>query len=186
MIKTKQSRTNFIFFGMVLSLGVFAAGGLLWARERRIEASINSFESCSARYPVMTSYPEQCRTKGGKHFVNDIGNELSFVGEMMVQNPRPNQTVMSPIIITGRATGPWFFEGQFNAELVDEQGEVIGEAVVQAIGDWMTSDLVPFEARIDFVTNSAKGKLILRNANPSGLPEKSKELIMPLKFGTQK
>lgn len=35
--------------------------------------SISSFEECKAAgYPIMESYPEQCRTKGGKMFVRDV------------------------------------------------------------------------------------------------------------------
>lgn len=41
------------------------------AKEQRI-LSINSFEECKAAgYPVMESYPEQCRTPDGRLFVNE-------------------------------------------------------------------------------------------------------------------
>lgn len=33
---------------------------------------INSFEECAAVYPVMESYPRQCRTPDGRHFVEEI------------------------------------------------------------------------------------------------------------------
>jgi len=37
------------------------------------EENINSFEDCAAAgYPIMESYPRQCRTVGGKHFVEEI------------------------------------------------------------------------------------------------------------------
>lgn len=35
-------------------------------------AEINSFEECAARYPVMESYPRQCLTPDGRHFVEDV------------------------------------------------------------------------------------------------------------------
>ncbi len=37
------------------------------------DSSISSFEDCvAAGYPVMESYPRQCRTDDGKHFVEDV------------------------------------------------------------------------------------------------------------------
>jgi len=50
--------------------------GLLYAlsdtsRQSRI-LSINSFEECAAAgYPIMESYPEQCRTPDGRLFINE-------------------------------------------------------------------------------------------------------------------
>lgn len=41
------------------------------AKEQRI-LSINSFEECKAAgYPIMESYPEQCRTPDGRLFINE-------------------------------------------------------------------------------------------------------------------
>jgi len=40
--------------------------------------SIYSFEECAAAgYPVMESYPRQCNTPDGKHFVEEIENHLN-------------------------------------------------------------------------------------------------------------
>jgi len=39
------------------------------------ESNINSFEECAeAGYPIGESYPRQCWTPGGKHFVEEINN----------------------------------------------------------------------------------------------------------------
>ncbi len=45
--------------------------------ENRTVANINSFDECAAAgYPIMESYPEQCRTPDGRNFVNTPdGNE---------------------------------------------------------------------------------------------------------------
>lgn len=32
-------------------------------------AAIDTFEKCAAKYPVMESYPEQCRTPDGRIFI---------------------------------------------------------------------------------------------------------------------
>lgn len=36
----------------------------------KFSTEITSFEECAKRYPVMESYPEQCNTPDGKHFIN--------------------------------------------------------------------------------------------------------------------
>ena len=63
-------------------LGIIVGGILiliLWPyvnrNDKATDPSINSFEECvEAGNPVMESYPEQCRTEDGKHFVRNIGN----------------------------------------------------------------------------------------------------------------
>lgn len=43
--------------------------------------SIDTFEECAKYYPVMESYPEQCSTPDGGHFVNPT-QVVTGVGEM--------------------------------------------------------------------------------------------------------
>lgn len=39
--------------------------------EKAVKNSVNSFQDCvAAGYPVQESYPEVCRTPGGKSFTN--------------------------------------------------------------------------------------------------------------------
>ncbi len=53
-----------IIAGLLLSLSSIA-------RQQRV-LSIGSFEDCAlAGYPIMESYPEQCRTPDGRTFVNE-------------------------------------------------------------------------------------------------------------------
>jgi hypothetical protein len=59
---------------IVIILLVIAAGYYLYAQkgERAEIAAIDSFAKCAAAgYPVMESFPEQCRTPDGRTFVND-------------------------------------------------------------------------------------------------------------------
>lgn len=51
-------------------------------------------------------------------------------------------------------------------------------AVLKAEWEWMMSDLVPFTGELSFKKDAhTKVTLIIRNDNPSGLPENQKELI---------
>ena len=144
---------------------------------------INSFDDClTAGSPAMESYPRQCRW-GNKIFVEDIGDELEKIDLIRVDSPKPNQTVESPLQITGQARGYWFFEASFPVKLVAEDGEILAMGIAQAQTDWMTEDFVAFELELTFdPANQKSGTLILERDNPSGLPENADELQIPVYF----
>ncbi len=168
-------------------LGVILAVGSVFYyvnNKKPIQSVVTSFEDCvSAGYPVLESYPEQCKTSDGKSFTRDIGNELELRNLIQVSNPRPNQKITSSLSISGQAVGNWFFEASFPIELQDEQGNKLAETVAKAEGEWMTEEFVPFTAKLEFKKpKTNKGKLILKKDNPSGLPENDNELLIPILF----
>jgi hypothetical protein len=148
--------------------------------------AVNSYEDCiAAGYPVMDSYPEQCQTPEGETFVRDIGNENEKINLIQVNSPRPGATIYSPLTVSGRARGFWYFEASFPIEVQDENGNTLAQVPAQAQGEWMTEEFVPFEVIIPFTTpSSGTGQLILHKDNPSGLPENEDALIIPIIFGT--
>lgn len=104
---------------------------------------------------------------------------------IVVSEPKPNQTIDPgvPLLVVGKARGNWYFEGSFPAKIIDANGNILAELPMQADGEWTTPDFVPFRNEIHFEKPTTEtGTLILRNDNPSGLPENSKELDIPLKF----
>lgn len=148
----------------------------------------STFAECAALYPVMESYPRQCNTPSGKHFMEDIGNELEKTDLIRLESPRPGTAVSSPLVVKGQARGYWFFEASFPVILTDWDGRIIAEVPAQARGDWMTEEFVPFEATLEFETPAAgdpavnRGSLILKKDNPSGLPEYDDALEIPIVF----
>lgn len=68
--------TTLIGIAVVLTV---VAGLLLWfisGQEQGRTEPVTSFEECAAAgYPIMESYPEQCRTPDGRTFVRDISND---------------------------------------------------------------------------------------------------------------
>lgn len=103
--------------------------------------------------------------------------------DVMLMTPSPNQLVTSPLQITGRARGTWFFEASFPVQLYDANGAEIAVAVAQAQGEWMTEDFVPFVALFEFsAPTTSTGTLVLEKDNPSGLPENADEVRVPVKF----
>ncbi len=148
-------------------------------------ANIDTFEDCvAAGYPVMESYPRQCRTPNGRTYIENIGN-VDKSDLIQVESPRPNAEVVSPMVIKGKARGTWFFEASFPVKLVDANGKVLAQMPAQAIGEWMTPEFVPFNFSLAFATPTAEmGTLILMKDNPSGLPEHDDELRIPVVFKT--
>ena len=107
----------------------------------------------------------------------------NFEEEIVVEHPAPGEMISSPLKIKGKARGSWFFEATAPVELVSVKGEAIAQGYLTARGDWMTEDFVPFEAVIKFPKpKTAAGFLVLKNANPSGLPEQEKTIRIPVYF----
>lgn len=180
---------NKFYYLIVILILLIAAGFGIFrycAQLKNIKPNIISFDGCvAAGYPVLESYPAQCKTPDGKSFTQYIGNELEKTDLIKIDNPRPNQTIMSPIVITGEARGYWFFEASFPVKLYDDSGNLLVTAVAQAQDEWMTENFVPFkvEANFDLPKDSKKGVLILEKDNPSGLPEHDDKLVVPVVFG---
>jgi hypothetical protein len=100
-------------------------------------------------------------------------------------SPRPEEVITSPLKITGEARGTWFFEGVFPVILTDWDGLIIAQGQAKALTDWTTEDYVPFEANLEFKSDtkvSNRGSLILKKDNPSGLPQNDKALEITVFF----
>src|SRR4030066_2200050 len=69
--------------------------------------------------------------------------------DIIVDYPKPNDLVTSPLIVKGKARGTWFFEGSFPVTLYYGLGgdEAI-DTYATAKGEWMTEDYVEFETTI--------------------------------------
>jgi len=159
---------------------------VVWKLTRSTAPIVTNFELCvAASYPVQESYPERCTTPEGKTFTRDVGNELEKSDLIVLETPRPGQTISNPVVIKGKARGNWYFEASFPARLIDANGKFLGTMPIQATGDWMTTEFVPFTATMDFTIPSTKtGTLILQKDNPSELPENDDELRIPVTFNT--
>lgn len=59
-----------IILGTVIATILLVIGAVAYNIQQI--AAIDTFEKCAAKYPVMTSYPEQCRTPDGRIFTGPI------------------------------------------------------------------------------------------------------------------
>src|SRR3989344_5333702 len=112
------------WIGIVVVLLVLASLGYAFSAKKgggELIVESSSFEECAAAgYPVMESYPRQCRTPDGRVLVETLaqpGNDL-----IRVSAPTPNEVLSSPLVVLGEARGPWYFEATFPIELKDESG----------------------------------------------------------------
>jgi hypothetical protein len=101
---------------------------------------------------------------------------------IVLDTPLPQSSVQSPLKISGRARGSWYFEASFPVKLYDAKHKLISQTVAQAQSDWMTNDYVPFTATLTFISTTANGTLVLEKDNPSGLPQNENQLAVPITF----
>lgn len=101
-----------------------------------------------------------------------------------VTAPTLNASVTSPLAVTGRARGPWYFEASFPIELQKNDGTVIVTTTGKAQGDWMTENWVPFTTTLSFPAQptGSVGKIVLKRDNPSGEPQNDMSLVIPVQF----
>lgn len=113
----------------------------------------------------------------------DKPDETPQYKSLKITNPSPNETISSPLKVTGEAAG-WYFEATFPIRLEDNNGNKIAESYVTAKGDWMTTGFVPFEGELTFTVPAGviEGKLIFEKSNPSDLPQNADSISIPVKF----
>jgi hypothetical protein len=103
-----------------------------------------------------------------------------------VAQPRPDDVVVSPLIIRGEARGFWYFEASFPVRLVDANGKQLAIGIAQAQGEWMTEEFVSFQVALEFSKPATEtGILILEKDNPSGDPARAAELRIAVRFAGQ-
>ncbi|WKZ29117.1 MAG: Gmad2 immunoglobulin-like domain-containing protein [Patescibacteria group bacterium] len=104
---------------------------------------------------------------------------------IVVDSPLIGGLVSSPLVITGRARGPWYFEASFPVELLNASNVVIASGIAQAQTDWMTTEFVPFTATLTFASQNlagTSGTLVFHKDNPSGEPQFDDQMNLPVNF----
>jgi hypothetical protein len=124
---------------------------------------------------------------------NDTGNndldklaakaDSPKVSGLEVTSLKKDDLIKSPLIIKGKAKGIWFFEGEFPIKLMDGKGNFFASGNAIAQGEWMTENWVNFEATIKFQKPATAGGFLYFSKNdPSGLPQNSYSVSLPIKF----
>jgi len=131
--------------------------------------------------PVKTELYQPAETPEPAMVPDPHGPEAK--ADLISADVSPGDTVSSPLTVTGKARGYWYFEASFPAELLDANGAQLAIQPAQAQSDWMTTDFVPFSVTLTYPTPStATGTLMLRKDNPSGEPANDDWLAIPVTF----
>lgn len=97
--------------------------------------------------------------------------------------PQPDATLTGPLIIKGYVPKNWTFEGQFRLQLLDNRRNIILADRVPVEWDAKNQkEILYFVSSYNYRTTASSGFLVLQNDNPSGLPENSKRIEIPVKF----
>ncbi len=100
---------------------------------------------------------------------------------IVVESPKPNETVGKTFSVSGQARGTWYFEASFPIEVRDAKGDVVLQTHADAEGEWMTEEFVPFKARVELPASfEGKATLVLKKDNPSGEPERDAWAWLPI------
>jgi len=98
-----------------------------------------------------------------------------------ISAPLSGATVGKTFTVSGTAPNGWYFEATFPIQVRDPNDNLIGSGQGHAQSDWTVAGPVAFTASITLDgTYTGPADLILLRDNPSGLPENSDEVTMPI------
>lgn len=131
--------------------------------------------ACSRQEPIISPTPSPVVTA-------EPTSIPVVIKDVVLQNPNVTEAISPPLRIAGLAPGNWFFEGQIQGDIISESGELLDTFPLMAVGNWMTEDHVEFEGEADFniPLDDKTVQLIIKNDNPSGLPENEKSQMFEL------
>jgi hypothetical protein len=160
--------SKYIQYAIIIILGA-AVIYLIPKKQPEIDANITDFDSCEmAGGTLVDGEPVKCIAPDGREFEEEEHTEE----EVVLETPKPDEVVTSPLTVKGKARGTWFFEANIPVTLKDENGKVLAQKGFMATEDWMTTDYVDFEGTLEFDPGDAtSGILFVEKDNPSGLPE---------------
>ncbi len=111
---------------------------------------------------------------------NDATRKSFLSKNVKVFLPPVGGSVRNEFTAVGEARGTWFFEASFPVQVRDSTNNLIGRGIAQAGGEWMTADFVPFTAQVTVENYSGPAELVFLKDNPSGLPENSDSVSIPI------
>lgn len=111
-----------------------------------------------------------------------IKNKANIVLDgVIIDNPAQGAEVTSPLFVSGKILGSWFFEATTTILIRDELGKELSKSYITTSDDWMTEDYVTFSGTIEFdIEDNQKATLVIEKANPSDLLENVDEFTMEI------
>lgn len=90
--------------------------------------------------------------------------------EVELKSPTPNSNLSGEFVVRGSVPGSWYFEANAQFKIIDEMYQELAIGSVQALSDWMTTQRVPFELKLNTSSLNGKGKvrIIISSENVQG------------------
>lgn len=145
---------------------ILAAGGFIF-----YDTLMKQGETPDTTQNEATTTPQQMPTVT---YVNASADTIT------VSNPSAGAHLGSSFTVSGQARGTWYFEASFPIEVLDRNGNQLLQKPVQATGDWMTENFVPFTINLTVPNYSGPATIVLHKDNPSGKPEFEASLSIPV------
>lgn len=100
--------------------------------------------------------------------------------EVEIKSPLANATVSGDFVLKGSMSGTWYFEASAPFKIMDDTYTEVAIGSVQALSDWMTTQRVPFEVKLNTATFNATGKatIIISSENVQGDDEGARKVKM--------
>lgn len=177
-MKRASSTLIIVFISLAVLIGWAAwrqANGLLPELERD-----DNWNYCFA---TTFNHPIHCWTPNGWLSINqDRSASPIILNSPGIDGSWP--VVGRELVITGYLTGRWFFEADCLAEIRNDQGQLITQGLAMAFNDWMTEELVPFEASFVFPDDLSpkRAVLVFIKDNPTGSATENTALVMPIQL----
>jgi hypothetical protein len=99
-------------------------------------------------------------------------------------NISPNDSLSSPIKISGTVPAGWMNEGVFPIKIFDASKNLITQNQGMEVnpGSWTSGKPIEFKAEIEYETNSDTGFVVLYKDNPSGDSKNDQSYEIPVKL----
>jgi len=175
----KQNKGNYLTWGVigVILIGGLVAGYLMWSSPDNTQEGTwmcQNGEWVKQGNPTANKPARECEPEPGQE-------APSKQEQVSLSQPQANKTLTSPVSVKGQAKGSWFFEGVLPVRLETRDGQALAEGSLQAQGEWMTEEMVPFAGELEYeVSSSTEGFLVIKKSNPSGLPENEDRYQVPV------
>jgi hypothetical protein len=174
----KSRIVNGSILGQVIAwlIALAAVGGIVYGMYVWQYRQVNELnQQVSQLNRELSSVKRQQVTKAASTYTSQKGVTVK------IYTPAINDTLVSPVIVMGEVPGNWSFEASFPVKILDAKGNVVAKATAQLLGEWMTTKLVPFSAKLTYASAvSGNGVLLLQKDNPSGMPQNDDTVSIPI------
>lgn len=167
----RKSSSSAVFLLIIfVLLGII--GFLLWSKS---PSSARTAPVSSAKAHVAAKGPPASAATPAASSTEPLSASVT------VSTPVSGAAVGQTFDVAGVAPNGWYFEAVFPIQVRDPDDDLVATGQGRAQSDWTVAGPVKFKATIALSTPYAgPADLILLRDNPSGLPENSDEVTIPI------